>query len=244
MVAVAVLGTGALALAGAAPRTDDHVASVLVNSSCAAVAGLLTAWVLCWWKNRRVRPRAADFALVPSLRSPVAVFGWTAGPFMALMMIDTAYSALVHPAPQDTMRALSDAQGPQLITLAVLAICIAPVAEELVCRGVLYQALRARWRPAVAAPVSAVVFALPHQDDLKTMPMLITAGVVLCVVVERTGSLVPAIALHSVLNAPAIMAQDGLLGGALLAVMLAACAFLLTKSRRAVPEHASGEQPA
>ena len=59
---VLLVATVVLALAGAAPRADDQVGWVVVNSACMAVAGLVTAWGLGWWKNRR-RPRAADFAL-------------------------------------------------------------------------------------------------------------------------------------------------------------------------------------
>lgn len=213
------------------PRPDDQVTSVVVNSACAVVAGVLTALGLAWWKNRRLRPRAADFGLVPSPRSMGVVAAWTAGGYVALSVVGAAYTALVHPAPQDTMQAVRDAEGPQLAALAVLAICLAPVTEELVCRGVLYRALRTRWRPAIAAPISALVFALPHLDP-QMLPLQIAAGVVLCVVVERTGSLIPAVMLHSALNAPAVAAQQLLLGAVPEALMLAVCALVLTRPRR------------
>lgn len=75
----------------------------------------------------------------------------------------------------------------------------APVAEELVFRGVLYPYLR-RWMPAVGAVLlSALLFAAVHVIPVLIPPLFVT-GVALGLLRERYGSVIPCMLLHALLN--------------------------------------------
>ena len=79
--------------------------------------------------------------------------------------------------------------------------------------------------------IDGVLFGLIHfeggEDGLLIVPPLAVLGVVFCLVYERTRSLYPVIALHSINNSIAYAAQAD--GGAVAAVlgplMLLACVF-------------------
>lgn len=75
----------------------------------------------------------------------------------------------------------------------------APVGEELFFRGLLFGALRRRHRFAVAATVSAAVFAVFHVLPLL-MPLLFVVGLGLAYVYERRGSLLASMAAHAGFN--------------------------------------------
>ncbi|MDQ3645572.1 MAG: CPBP family intramembrane metalloprotease [Actinomycetota bacterium] len=88
-----------------------------------------------------------------------------------------------------------------LLTVAV----VAPIAEEFIFRGMLFGYLRGKMRVAMAIALSSFVFALAHLLPMLVAPLFFV-GVVLAVVVERTGSLYPAMFLHAVNNGFALTA--------------------------------------
>ena len=100
--------------------------------------------------------------------------------------------------------------GPVELVLAVLAaVVMAPVAEELLFRGLLHRALRRR-SPAVAATLlSSVLFAVVHLDVAVSQPLglvgLTLVGVVLAIAYERTGSLVVPVVIHATYNGLTIL---------------------------------------
>ncbi len=84
--------------------------------------------------------------------------------------------------------------------LLILVAVIAPIAEEIFFRGMLYPLLRQRWSPKVAIVINGFVFALIHFIPLL-IPGLFFVGIVLAWVRERSGSIIPAILLHAAQNA-------------------------------------------
>lgn len=86
----------------------------------------------------------------------------------------------------------------------IVVLCVVvPVAEEIFFRGVVYRGLRARWGALVAALASSAFFGAVHLELVHFLPILVL-GMVLAYSLERTGSLVPAMAVHAVNNAVAI----------------------------------------
>ncbi len=83
------------------------------------------------------------------------------------------------------------------------AILLAPVAEELYFRGVLYVSLRARLGVLGGAVLSAVVFAAIHGLPAAFITLLIV-GLMLAYVFERYKSLTPAIVAHLINNSLSI----------------------------------------
>ena len=75
---------------------------------------------------------------------------------------------------------------------------ITPVAEEIFFRGVLYPALRKRLPAAPAIVLASVVFGAAHLDSMRMHAFLL--GLVVAILVEYTGSLVPAVLAHAGMN--------------------------------------------
>lgn len=76
----------------------------------------------------------------------------------------------------------------------------APLAEEIIFRGLLYRALRGVWSPWPAALLSALLFALSHGEPWALFGLL-ALGLLYARLTEATGSLLPAVAAHAVHNA-------------------------------------------
>ncbi len=100
------------------------------------------------------------------------------------------------------------------IVLAGVAACVgAPVVEEIFFRGFLYRSLRNRFTVVGAALVSSMLFGFDHtQYPLSVRPVVMFFGVVMCLLYERTGSLLPGIAVHSLIDGSAF--ERALSGGA------------------------------
>lgn len=103
-------------------------------------------------------------------------------------------------------------QGPgALVLLAVAAVLVAPVLEELLFRGVVLHGLMLRTGFWPAAVVSSVCFGALHATavGLEGLPIVLATGVFglgLCVLTRRTGRLGPAIGVHALRNALAVAA--------------------------------------
>lgn len=98
------------------------------------------------------------------------------------------------------------------ILLIVLTVIMAPLVEELVFRGLLLRTFMRRMSFWPAAVLSTTIFALGHTYEVGTLLGAITLalsvaclGVVNCVLVRRTGSLVPGMIVHACSNALAIV---------------------------------------
>lgn len=89
-----------------------------------------------------------------------------------------------------------------LLTLA--PILVAPIAEEILFRGVCFGWLRARLGFLVASLVSSALFATWHASLVVAAPLFIV-GLLLAWVYERTGSLWFAILWHAAFNSVSVM---------------------------------------
>jgi membrane protease YdiL (CAAX protease family) len=111
------------------------------------------------------------------------------------------------PNVQETFQIV--AQDPAAVPLLVLAtLVLAPFAEELVYRGIVFQGMRARTGFWPAALVSAAAFTLPHLGDgggavadLVIAIGILPLGILFAAAMERWGSLLLCAAAHSAYNA-------------------------------------------
>jgi membrane protease YdiL (CAAX protease family) len=160
-----------------------------------------------------------------------------------VIFIGTAVLVTVQPdAEQTVVEDLgADESTLGLIAAGFMVICVAPVAEEFFFRGFFYRALRSRWSVPVAALIDGLLFGVIHfdfsgADALLIVPPLAALGFMFCLVLERTGSLYPVIALHAFNNAIAYGAavEDASVSLVLGPVMLAACALVPRAQRTAM----------
>jgi membrane protease YdiL (CAAX protease family) len=176
------------------------------------------------------RPRPWHFGLRRTRLWPAV--GWAALAMVTFYVLAAIYSVAVQPdAEQTVAEDLGSDEGTfGLIAAGFMIVCVAPVAEEFFFRGFFYRALRSRWSALAAATIDGLVFGIIHfdfsgSDALLILPPLALLGFLFCVVYERTGSLYPVIAMHSINNAIAYGAQaDGWEVSAVLGpLMILAC---------------------
>jgi len=111
---------------------------------------------------------------------------------------------------QDIVEAADRAlTSPERILVAVSAVLLAPVAEELAFRGVLLRALRDRMSDRWALVVSAIAFAAFHLLDPNAylaVPPLFVLGLVMGRQVIQTGRVTRAVFTHMGFNLVSVIA--------------------------------------
>ncbi len=122
---------------------------------------------------------------------------------VSIALVPIAIVGNLDDAPQEAVRRLEDAGGISLVVIVLGVVLLAPLAEELLFRGLLLRALLRRTTPGWAVGLSAAAFALVHLLDPKALPLLpglMALGVVAGVQAVRTGSLSRPILLHAGFN--------------------------------------------
>jgi membrane protease YdiL (CAAX protease family) len=129
---------------------------------------------------------------------------WTAAAIGAYLLFAFAYSLLiVEPQQED----IADGFGPIPIQILLIVIA-APISEEICFRGMLFGGLRERLPRLAAALLAGLVFGGLHAlTGITAVPPLIAFGLVLSLLYEKTGSIVPCIVLHMLNNSVALLAQ-------------------------------------
>jgi membrane protease YdiL (CAAX protease family) len=236
----AVTGLITAGIAWAALGVDDPAGSpgaivagtLLLDGSLVGVALLFASFVR--------RPRAWHFGLRRTRLWPAV--GWAALGILSFYVFAAVYSAILEPEVEQSVAEDLGAEDGTfgLVAAGFMIICIAPFAEEFFFRGFFYGALRTKFSVAVAAVINGLLFGLIHfeggTDGLLIVPPLAVLGIVFCLVYEKTRSLYPVIALHSINNSIAYAATAD--GGAVSAVfgplMLVACV-LVPRLQRPAP---------
>ena len=191
--AALLLGSGQLTLLGSI---------VLLVSTQAAL--LLVSWLLV------LRPNA--LAALPRFPGPDpgravrmgmgwGIVAWI-GASLASAAVVTVLEALgVDVAPQAAEQALGLVEP----WVAVLAIVIlAPIAEELFFRGVVFNAFLRERGPRLAYLGSAALFAVIHLSIVALIPIFLL-GLALAWVYDRTGSILAPIVMHAVVNGASVL---------------------------------------
>ena len=154
------------------------------------------SWGQAFGVRNRVGMALTAGVIVACLFLPV---GWGLQQASAVLMNQLPWFHL-KPEEQQSVQALRVAStiGSRMI-LAVVTIVLAPIAEELIFRGVLYPWVKQLGFPRFALWGTAVIFAAIHLNLVIFLPLLILA-VVLTVLYERTNNLLAPIAAHSLFN--------------------------------------------
>jgi membrane protease YdiL (CAAX protease family) len=86
------------------------------------------------------------------------------------------------------------------VALGVVAVGLAPIAEEVLFRGIIYPAVKQAGFPRLALWGTSIIFAAIHLNLATFVPLLVLA-LALTWIYERTGNLLAPIAAHAVFNA-------------------------------------------
>ncbi|MEX2448594.1 MAG: type II CAAX endopeptidase family protein [Solirubrobacterales bacterium] len=129
---------------------------------------------------------------------------WMLAAIGAYLLFAILYVALVGEPEQED---IAEAFGPVPVQI-LLIVLAASVSEEICFRGMLFGGLRERLPRWPAALISASVFGALHAfTGVSAVPPLIAFGVIMALLYERTGSIVPGIILHMLNNSAALAAQ-------------------------------------
>lgn len=172
------------------PRT---AAWLTLLGSLAATAGALwiaSQWGRCSWRE-----------FFPHRRVPASAWIGTLFGALGLVLVLNGVDNLFHhlwPAPAWLEHMVMDAGMPAVVLGAALT-------EEPLCRGVLFRGFRARYGANRAMVYSALLFALMHLNPWQAIGAFFL-GLYFAWLVQRTGSLWPAVLGHAVNNGIAMLA--------------------------------------
>ena len=195
---------GAQHLGGASGASDPKLAPIIISTLCFHAAGLaLVGWLL--------RQEGETWA---------GAFGLRCDPALALLK-GVGMSLLALPAcwmlqlgsvwclrvvqwgaqEQSMVEMLRLVEGwPARIYLGFATVVLAPVAEEVLFRGILYTSLKQLGFPRLALWGSSVFFALIHVNMATFLPLLLLAAAC-AFLYERSQNLLAPIATHVAFNA-------------------------------------------
>lgn len=199
LVLTALAGTVAVAI-------DPGLESLEATLVLQAVVAVVFIFVAFYFASSRPGPVAAGDL---GFRRPRGrVFGPAVGAYLLYIACALVITALLQPQQEDIARDLGLGEGVLgSIAAGVMIIVVASVTEEVFFRGFVFAGLRSKAPFAVAALVSAFVWALLHfnpenpEGSWGVVAQLTVLGVALSWLYERTGSIWPAIAVHSFNNA-------------------------------------------
>jgi membrane protease YdiL (CAAX protease family) len=179
------------------------------------------------WRSGRLGIRDLGLRPVPGARSTgLVLLGLIAYGWFSLLWS----SALHLPHAASNFTGISHHSLGAIVLAGFVASVGAPVAEEVFFRGFLYRSLRNRLSIAPACLLAATMFGLLHtQYPLAVRPILVFFGVITCLLYERTGSLLPGIALHCIVDAGGF--ESALTGNELIVASLFALLALVLLAR-------------
>ena len=186
--AALLLGSGELTLVGSI---------VLLVSTQAAL--LIVSWLLVFRPNALAAlPR---FAGPDPGRAVRMGLGWGAVAWIGASLASAAIVIVLEGLGLEIQpQAAEQALGLVEPWVAVLAIVVlAPIAEELFFRGVVFNAFLRERGPRLAYLGSAALFAVIHLSIVALLPIFLL-GLALAWVYDRTGSLLAPIVMHAVVN--------------------------------------------
>jgi membrane protease YdiL (CAAX protease family) len=205
----ASLSIGAARLAGDGPGTAITAQGLLLSIGFQGLLAGMTVVVMIW----RVGPQIWLGLRWPGWRwvlliAPTGVAAmWLLGSVLSGSGYMNWLKSLGVDELQDSVKLLQQTQDPLTLALmAVAAMIVAPLCEEIVFRGYLYPAAKKYAGPWVAGVSSALVFAAAHNSLAPLLP-LFYFGCLLVVAYELTGSLWAPMAMHFCFNTATVVIQ-------------------------------------
>lgn len=125
----------------------------------------------------------------------VVTYAW-----MALLELLVSLGVLDEFAPQQAVLIFSAGESPLALTvLALFAIILAPIAEEIVFRGCIYRFLKSKLPTGFAIFASGAFFACVHGNILALAPLTLV-GCLLAYIYEKERNILVPICFHALFN--------------------------------------------
>jgi membrane protease YdiL (CAAX protease family) len=205
-VAFALMGVHTIPEGGA--DTPTVIATLAADVAFFLVLAGWLAWRHPGWRDMLGVPRRAATLVREALWGVIAgvvlYFAVAIVVAIPLTILFNAFSSTEVSTPEQVSVDVST--GGKVLAV-VLAVGIAPIAEELFFRGVLFRSVRDRRGFASGAGVSAALFGLVHyvpspwKDALLLQSIMVFTGFALAWIYERRGSIAANMAAHMTFNA-------------------------------------------
>ncbi|GFZ95693.1 CPBP family intramembrane metalloprotease [Dyella caseinilytica] len=194
-----------------------HTLSNPDSNALLVILGLPLIALLMFWLVHRAwpalwpRPRPPGFGW----HAPLSAHWYVAALLMGLIMppigaMITKLLAHGHDITQNVEELSRQASGNLRLPLAIVAITVGPMIEELLFRGVLLSALMHRLSTRWSVAICSTLFGVVHLGGLDfqwyAIPNLILLAAVLCWLRLKSASLWPAVITHGVYNLFALIA--------------------------------------
>lgn len=172
---------------------------------------------------------------------------WAAAALIAYYVFQAVWISalgLENESDEITDRLEADPSTATVVGIAIFAVVIAPIVEEVFFRGFVFGALRSSMPPVAAAAGTGLLFGGVHAfgSPIGFLVPLAMLGFLLSLLYWKTGSLLPCIALHVVNNSVALSVALGwgwqipvLTAAALAAVAGILLPVVRSNGRRAAP---------
>src|SRR5262249_49881936 len=131
------------------------------------------------------------------------VLGWLAIAYPLIFTVQMISYKIqsTGPVPQEIVSYLIENKDwRNRLAVIVLAVIIAPLAEEFIFRGYLYRVLRKYCGRIIAALVSSLIFAIIHLH-IPSIAGLFVLALILILIYERTSTLWAPVLMHASFNA-------------------------------------------
>jgi membrane protease YdiL (CAAX protease family) len=213
---VGLVGLGIVVILSLVGEREGGITSPVIYIAIIAIYGLVALGVYLFAGRRRGGWQALGMR-VPPLSMMILIPVIIVGEFIGIFAINSAIALVQGGNFDNPQQAALMSGGPfsptSFAMLFFLIAIVAPIAEELFFRGMLYALLR-KWGAAVAIVGSAFIFAIVHFIPIL-IPSLFFVGLILGVMREKSMSLLPSILLHMLQNGIMIaLIQLVLLGNA------------------------------
>lgn len=181
----------------------DLSTGALIAAQLATVAGFIGAALIVSARAGGGTLRAIVGRLGVRRFEPKAIV-WMVGAIFAYLAVAAIYSALVTTPKQED---IADSFGPVWVQI-LLIVVLAASSEELCFRGMLFGGLRTKMPLWGAVVLSGVIFGALHiTTGVTAVPPLMVFGMILALLYDRTGSILPGMILHALNNSVALLGQ-------------------------------------
>jgi membrane protease YdiL (CAAX protease family) len=206
---IALVGQSVIAPLAMYPLARAADASDVDWMLSAAVTGTVLAFFLADWALRRRGKSVSSLGWSAS-----GAFRWGVGGYLASVPLLAASLALAGalgllfpnaPRPVNPAAVMAaEATGWRLAMVILVVVVAAPLAEELLFRGIMMRALARHFGTMTGAVLTSIVFASLHEQLPFGFFNLFATGMVLAMVYRATGSLVPCFVIHALNNGAAM----------------------------------------
>ncbi len=189
-------------------KNPNEVLFDVLNATLMDVIGLV---IVLFFAVNKFKSGLAGLGLIfknTARNMRLAIGGYfTLIPVLAIIMILVFIGIRVfsyEPPETKALEMLYEAKGTKLLfILTALVTIIGPIAEELFFRGFAYPVFRKKIGVRNAILVVSFIFAMLHMNIVSFFPIL-ALGILLAYLYEKTGSIIPSIAVHIIHNSAVI----------------------------------------